>query len=179
MDVTKRGPGGPRIGVLPELQLVRSHHGARNSAYYAVFGCRADIDALMDLTQLRDKSGALFNTLSGGLKQRLGIAAALVNDRSRVLDEPTTGASCRRAVWDVLRPRGNAGKPFSRRTSGGRLWRTVASSRRAGSATDSPRSRRSTPIMRLTLGSRDASPGLIRKMGFDPADERQASASGQ
>ena len=34
----------------------------------------------MDLTNLRGKADAAFNTLSGGLKQRLGIAAALVND---------------------------------------------------------------------------------------------------
>ena len=73
----------------------------------------ADIDALMDLTQLRSKADARFNTLSGGLKQRLGIAAALVNDPEIVfLDEPTTGLDphARRQVWDVLKGLKDRGK---------------------------------------------------------------------
>jgi ABC-2 type transport system ATP-binding protein len=47
----------------------------------------------------------LYKTLSGGLKQRLGVAIALVNDPDIIfLDEPTTGLDpkARREVWNVI-----------------------------------------------------------------------------
>ena len=57
------------------------------------------------LLELEDKAKARFENLSGGLKQRVGVAAALVSDPKLVfLDEPTTGLDprARRDVWDVL-----------------------------------------------------------------------------
>ena len=116
MDVTKRkAEVVRRIGVLPQNFSSFDRITVRESLqYYArVFGCRADIDALMDLTNLRDKSAAQFNTLSGGLKQRLGIAVALVSDPEIVfLDEPTTGLDphARRQVWEVLKGLKDRGK---------------------------------------------------------------------
>ncbi len=116
MDVTKRkAKVVRRIGVLPQNFSSFDRITVRESLqYYArVYGCRADIDALMDLTNLRDKSDARFNTLSGGLKQRLGIAIALVSDPEIVfLDEPTTGLDphARRQVWDVLKGLKDRGK---------------------------------------------------------------------
>src|SRR6202022_1014286 len=75
--------------------------------YYArLFGCRnTDVDGLIELANLKDKINEQFKNLSGGLKQRLGIAIALVNDPEVVfLDEPTTGLDprARREVWKVL-----------------------------------------------------------------------------
>ena len=105
-----------RIGVLPQKFSSFDRITVRESLqYYArVFGCRTDIDALIDLTNLRrTRAAALFNTLSGGLKQRLGIAIALVNDPEIVfLDEPTTGLDphARRQVWEVLRDSRGRGK---------------------------------------------------------------------
>jgi ABC-2 type transport system ATP-binding protein len=145
-----------------------------------VFGSKADVDALMDLTHLRDKADAAFNTLSGGLKQRLGIAAALVNDPEVVfLDEPTTGLDphARHAVWDVLKGLKDRGKTVFLTThymeEAELLADTVAIiSKGRIVATGSPArlTEKHANQLRLTLGSSDAAaPALIRKMGFDPA----------
>lgn len=48
--------------------------------------------ALLDLVGLSDVSGKKIRTFSGGMKQRLGIAQAVLNDpKILVLDEPTAG----------------------------------------------------------------------------------------
>ena len=149
--------------------------------YYArVFGCRADVDALMDLTNLTDKADARFNTLSGGLKQRLGIAAALVNDPEVVfLDEPTTGLDphARRQVWDVLKGLKARGKTVFLTThylEEAELLADTVAIISAGKivAMDSPAAltEQNAEKARLTLESIDAAAlGLVRKMGFPRA----------
>jgi len=170
-----------RIGVLPQNFSSFDRITVRESLrYYArVFGCKADIDALMDLTNLTDKADAQFSTLSGGLKQRLGIAAALVNDPEVVfLDEPTTGLDphARRQVWDVLKGLKKRGKTVFLTThyleEAELLADTVAIiSRGRIVAIDSPArlTEQNAEKAQLTLESIDASAlGLIRKMGFVP-----------
>ena len=183
MDVTRsKAKVVRRIGVLPQGFSSFDRITVREClSYFAqVFGCKADVEALMDLTNLRYKADARFNTLSGGLKQRLGIAAALVNDPEVVfLDEPTTGLDphARRAVWDVLKGLKDRGKTVFLTThymeeaelladtvaiiSKGRIVATGAPARLTEKHADH---------IRLTLGSSDAAtPALIRKMGFEPA----------
>jgi ABC-2 type transport system ATP-binding protein len=109
MDVTKKKRDiVPRIGVLPQGFSSFDRITVRETLqYYSRLFRRGktDIDGLIDLVNLKDKTREQYKNLSGGLKQRLGIAIALVNDPEVVfLDEPTTGLDpgARREVWDVL-----------------------------------------------------------------------------
>ena len=109
MDVTKKKHDiVPRIGVLPQGFSSFDRLTVKETLqYYArLFSHKnTDIDGLIALVNLKDKTKALYKNLSGGLQQRLGIAIALVNEPEVVfLDEPTTGLDprARREVWDVL-----------------------------------------------------------------------------
>ena len=109
LDVTKRKRDIlPRIGVLPQgfTSFDRITVAETIQYYSRLFSRRnTDVEGLIELVNLEDKSKEQFQNLSGGLRQRLGIAVALVNDPEVVfLDEPTTGLDprARREVWDVL-----------------------------------------------------------------------------
>ena len=70
-------------------------------------------EELMEFVQLSEKAGAEVEQLSGGMKRRLLIARALINDPDIVvLDEPTTGLDpqARHLVWDRLRELTTEGK---------------------------------------------------------------------
>jgi ABC-2 type transport system ATP-binding protein len=65
-----------------------------------------DIDEVIELVGLDEKSGARVKTLSGGQKRRLDLGIALVGDPELVfLDEPTTGfdPAARRTAWELVR----------------------------------------------------------------------------
>jgi lipooligosaccharide transport system ATP-binding protein len=84
----------------------------QNLAVYAryynipVAEARRRADELLELFQLQDRRGEIVDNLSGGMKRRLIVARALINQpRILVLDEPTTGLDpqARHLVWQKLR----------------------------------------------------------------------------
>lgn len=74
---------------------------------------RQRAEELLEFVQLSEKADAKVEQLSGGMKRRLLIARALINDPDLVvLDEPTTGLDpqARLLVWDRLRELVSEGK---------------------------------------------------------------------
>ena len=109
-----------RIGVLPESAGYPEHQtGEEYLRYHArLYGrSRADAQAaaegLLDEVGLGDRGPTLISTYSRGMRQRLGIARALVNEPQVVfLDEPTLGldpAGQRQMLATVQRIAGERG----------------------------------------------------------------------
>ena len=113
MDPRRDGPAiRGRIGVCPQLDNLDIELTVRENltTYARFFGiprkvARARADELLDFVQLTDRAGSKVEPLSGGMKRRLTIARALVNEPEMVLlDEPTTGLDpqARHLVWERL-----------------------------------------------------------------------------
>jgi ABC-2 type transport system ATP-binding protein len=183
MDVTeKKQDIVSRIGVLPQGFSSFDRITVRETLqYYArLYCCRnSDIEGLIELVNLRDKAKEQYRNLSGGLRQRLGIAIALVNDPEVVfLDEPTTGLDprARREVWEVLQGLKKRGKTVLLTThymeEAELLADTVAIiSKGKIIAMDSPAELIATNInyLFLTLQSVDEKAfEIVRKLGFEP-----------
>jgi ABC-2 type transport system ATP-binding protein len=104
-----------RIGVIPQdFTFFDKANPTEAIKYYAdLFGVRVDADEILREVVLDDSAGVLFENLSGGQKQKLGLALALVNSAELLfLDEPTTGLdpNARRAIWDVIKGLRSKGK---------------------------------------------------------------------
>jgi ABC-2 type transport system ATP-binding protein len=183
MDVTKKKHDiVRRIGVLPQGFSSFDRITVRETLqYYSRLFRRmnTDIDALIELVNLKDKAKEQYINLSGGLKQRLGIAIALVNDPEVVfLDEPTTGLDprARREVWEVLLGLKKKGKTIFLTThymeEAELLSDTVAIiSKGKIIAMGSPGEliENNAKYLVLTLQSVDEKVfEIVRKMGFDP-----------
>jgi len=108
MDISKRINDVKRvIGVLPQEFSSFDQLRVRETIEFfsSLYKTHRDIDELMRLMDLEEHTKKLYKNLSGGLKQRVGIAVALVNDPEIIfLDEPTTGLdpAARREVWKVI-----------------------------------------------------------------------------
>ena len=102
-----------KVGVVPQLDnLDPDFTVAENLLVYGrYFGMsaaaiRSRIPELLEFAGLGARGNARINTLSGGMKRRLTLARALVNDPELVfMDEPTTGLDpqARHLIWERLR----------------------------------------------------------------------------
>jgi len=109
-----------RVGVVPQFDnLDPDFTCAENLLVFGrYFGMqdaaiRARIPELLEFASLSGKADARISSLSGGMKRRLTLARALVNDPDIVfLDEPTTGLDpqARHLIWDRLKQLKSAGK---------------------------------------------------------------------
>ena len=96
-----------KIGILPQEFHSFERLTVRETLdfFSKLYKKRASIDDIIDTMDIRDEENRLYMNLSGGLKQRVGVAISLVNDPDIVfLDEPTTGLDpkARREVWGVI-----------------------------------------------------------------------------
>ncbi len=109
-----------RIGVVPQIDSLDPDFSVEENliVYGRYFGMqRADIvarlDWLLEFSNLTAKRKAYINELSGGMKRRLTLARALVNDPDIIfMDEPTTGLDpqARHMIWERLKALLAAGK---------------------------------------------------------------------
>ena len=97
-----------KIGVIPqEFTFFEKTTPREAIIYYAdLFNIKVDPDEILKEVLLEESAKVNFDSLSGGQKQKTGLALSLVNSPELLfLDEPTTGLdpNARRAIWEVIR----------------------------------------------------------------------------
>ena len=109
---TQRRAIKSRLGVVPQEtnldgELTVLENLLVQASYFGIDDATVEPRAreLLDFARLGDRSGDSIDSLSGGMKRRLLVARALINEPGMVvLDEPTTGLDpqARLAVWRSL-----------------------------------------------------------------------------
>jgi lipooligosaccharide transport system ATP-binding protein len=113
MDPSTQGPAiRARLGVVPQEDNLDNELSVFENLL--VYGRYFDLprsviteraDELLEFTQLTERRDSQVENLSGGMKRRLTIARALINQPDvLLLDEPTTGLDpqARHVLWDRL-----------------------------------------------------------------------------
>jgi len=101
-----------RLGVVPQTDNLDTELTVRENLemyarYFDIPGsvARSRADELLEFVQLNERANDQVEPLSGGMKRRLTIARALINEPELVIfDEPTTGLDpqARHLLWDRL-----------------------------------------------------------------------------
>jgi lipooligosaccharide transport system ATP-binding protein len=109
-----------RVGVVPQFDNLDPDFTVTENlvVYGRYFGLkdrdiRARIPELLEFAGLGGRADARIQALSGGMKRRLTLARALVNDPQLIfMDEPTTGLDpqARHLIWERLRQLRQQGK---------------------------------------------------------------------
>jgi lipooligosaccharide transport system ATP-binding protein len=102
-----------RVGVVPQMDNLDPDFSVEENllVYGRYFGLHdraisQRIPALLEFAGLAGRAQSRIQTLSGGMKRRLTLARALVNDPDIIfMDEPTTGLDpqARHLIWERLR----------------------------------------------------------------------------
>ena len=109
-----------RVGVVPQMDNLDPDFTVTENLevygrYFAIDRATLSgrIPRLLEFAGLASKAKAPIRSLSGGMKRRLTLARALINDPDfLILDEPTTGLDpqARHLIWDGLRQLLSQGK---------------------------------------------------------------------
>jgi lipooligosaccharide transport system ATP-binding protein len=113
-------PARLKVGVVPQTDSLDPDFSVEENllVFGRYFGMpdkliRERIPLLLEFAGLSQRAKSKTMTLSGGMKRRLTLARALINDPDLVfLDEPTTGLDpqARHVIWERLRKLLNQGK---------------------------------------------------------------------
>jgi lipooligosaccharide transport system ATP-binding protein len=102
-----------RVGVVPQFDNLDPDFTVRENLlvfgrYFGISTRKVEalVPSLLEFARLESKANARVGELSGGMKRRLTLARALVNEpHVLVMDEPTTGLDpqARHLIWERLR----------------------------------------------------------------------------
>ena len=114
-DKKKQNDVKRRIGVMPQNFNAFDWLTVKENLEYfrELYSSKISTDELIDRVGLGEKMNSIYKTLSGGTKQRVGIAISLINEPELLfLDEPTAGLDpqARRETWNLIRELKEQGK---------------------------------------------------------------------